>query len=67
MWYKDKKIIIDYYGFNGEKKTEIEIAKELKVSKQNISFRKSRILKDIRKKLEGGKIWITILLLAMFY
>lgn len=54
--YKDKKIIIDYYGFNGEKKTEMEIAKELKVSKQNISFRKSRILKDIRKKLEGGKI-----------
>lgn len=65
--YKDKKIIIDYYGFNGEKKTEMEIAKELKVSKQNISFRKSRILKDIRKKLEGGKIWIMILLLAMFY
>lgn len=56
MSFVDKKIIIDYFGFNGEKSNISKIAAELNVSKQAVCTRKKRILNKIRKKLEGGKI-----------
>lgn len=55
MSFVDKKIIIDYFGFNGEKSNISKIAAELNVSKQAVCTRKKRILNKIRKKLEGGK------------
>lgn len=47
----DKNIILKYFGIDCDRMNATEIAKELNVSKQAISYRKNKILKTLKNKL----------------